>query len=169
MNGRAISVAFVDLCGFSTFVSETEDAAVLAKMDAFFSEVASVVQGRAAEVSDFAGDGVVVLFASDGDPSPLTPATEVIAEVLALAPKTVGLLARAGVARAHAVVGEVGPGTYRRRVAYGPASKLAAALCDQAEPGEILVLDALSKQEPQSIKNGRTLEVDGRSFPIRVA
>jgi class 3 adenylate cyclase/DNA-binding CsgD family transcriptional regulator len=145
---REVAVLFCDLRGFTAFSERSEPEEVMAVLAEFHEAVGPVINRFGATVGFFAGDGLMVFF---NDPLPCpNPSEAAVRLALAMREATAelvrgwGLLGHGlgfgvGVAFGFATLGEVGfDGRYDYTVV-GNVANLAARLCDEATPGEILV------------------------------
>ncbi len=145
---REVAVLFCDLRGFTAFSEQSEPEEVMAVLAEFHEAVGPVINRFEATVGFFAGDGLMVFL---NDPLPcVNPSETAVRLAVAMQEATVelvrgwGRLGRAlgvgvGIAFGFATLGEVGfDGRYDYTVV-GNVANLAARLCDQAAPGEILV------------------------------
>jgi class 3 adenylate cyclase len=142
-----IAVCFVDLRGFTAFTNGASPERVVDVLAQYYAAVGAVIDRYDGTIGGFDGDGV---FAFLGDPVPkgnaaadaLSMAKEI---AIALDSHTAewGLGYGIGLAFGEATVGLVG---YEGRLDYTPIGacvNLAARLCSDAKPGEIVIDDAL--------------------------
>ncbi len=145
---REVAVLFCDLRGFTAFSERAEPEEVMAVLAEFHEAVGPVINRFGATVGFFAGDGLMVFF---NDPLPCpNPSEAAVRLAVAMREATAelvrgwsllghGLGFGVGVAFGFATLGEVGfDGRYDYTVV-GNVANLAARLCDEAAPGEILV------------------------------
>jgi DNA-binding response OmpR family regulator len=145
---REVALLFCDLRGFTRFASTTEPEEVLVALQSYHQVIGEVVRRHAATVGYFAGDGVMMFF---NDPFPCDePALRAISAAAELreAMSEISLQWRerghdlgvgAGIAFGFATLGLIGFEGRYEYTAIGPVVNLAARLCDEARPGEILV------------------------------
>jgi len=129
--GIRVGVGFADLCGF-TGMTEQLSMDGLSTLLSRFEEVATdVVQDHGARVVKFLGDAVMYV-ATDA------VTTVAVADDLVAAAAVRGMTARAGVTVGTVLALD---GDY-----FGPVVNLAARLVAVAEPGRILVSDAVAER-----------------------
>ncbi|MGQ0632131.1 MAG: response regulator [Sporichthyaceae bacterium] len=145
---REVAVLFCDLRGFTAFSEQSEPEEVIAVLAEFHEAVGPVINRFGATVGFFAGDGLMVFF---NDPIPCPNPSESAVRLAAAMQEATAELVRGwcrlgrglgvgiGISFGFATLGEVGfDGRYDYTVV-GSVANLAARLCDQAAPGEILV------------------------------
>lgn len=145
---REIAIVFSDLRGFSHFAGAAEPEEVLTALQDYHDAIGAVVGIFGATVGYFAGDGVMLFF---NDPFPcdepalravraaadLRTATSRFTEVWTARGHELGV--GTGVAFGYATLGMIGFEGRYEYTAIGPVVNLAARLCEQARPGEILL------------------------------
>jgi len=145
---REVVVTFVDLRGFTSFTETADPEEVIAVLRAYHAELGRLIAVHEGTVEHFAGDGVMIIF---NDPAPLpNPALSAVemaldtleaVERLSVAWRKRGyrLACGLGIAQGYATIGTIG---FEGRFDYGTigvVTNLAARLCGEAKPGEILV------------------------------
>lgn len=145
---RLITVVFCDLRGFTAFAELAEPEEVMSVLREFHECIGVIVHEHEGTVGFFEGDGLMVLF---NDPVPC-PEPEALAVRMAVAMRTEmeALIARwrrlghelgfgAGIARGYATLGTIG---FEGRYDYGAIGtvvNMAARLCAEANPGQVLI------------------------------
>jgi adenylate cyclase len=132
--------AFVDLCGFTSFVDAQGDESSVAVLHEFRSVVRHVASDHGVRVAKWLGDGA--MFVSP-EPTPLL-ATIVDLDERVMADPALTLPLRTGVAGGLVIV-------FEGDDYIGKPVNLAARLCDVAEPNEILAEAALIPQLPGGV------------------
>jgi class 3 adenylate cyclase len=145
---REITVVFVDLRGFTAFAETAPPEDVMGVLHEYHGEMGRLIMEREGTLEHFAGDGLMVFF---NDPVEVPDATErairmavaMRGRVEALVP---GWRARGydlhfgvGIANGIATLGAIGFEGRWDYGAIGSVSNLAARLCSEAKPGQILV------------------------------
>src|SRR5947208_1012454 len=145
---RDITVVFLDLRGFTAFAETAEPEEVMGVLREYHAEMGRLILAHEGTLERFAGDGIMVFF---NDPVPVpNPAERAIRMTLAMRESVTDLLATwrkrgfaldfgAGLAQGYATIGAIG---FEGRVDYGAigtVTNLAARLCGEARPGQILV------------------------------
>ena len=156
---RHLSVMFCDLVN-STVLSEAMDPESLRELVRAYQRVATeAVQRYEGTVAQYLGDGLLVYFgyptAHEDDPQRAVRAGLDIAQAVARLDRELGpglrrdlgdlapaLAVRVGIHTGVVVVGEMGEGEARERLALGPTPNIAARLQGLAEPGAVVVSDA---------------------------
>ncbi|PYN91159.1 MAG: adenylate/guanylate cyclase domain-containing response regulator [Candidatus Rokuibacteriota bacterium] len=149
---RDITVVFLDLRGFTAFAETAEPEEVMSVLREYHAEMGRLILAHEGTLERFAGDGIMVFF---NDPVPVpNPAERAIRMTLAMRDGVSDLLAKwrkrgfeldfgAGLAQGYATIGAIG---FEGRVDYGAigtVTNLAARLCGEARPGQVLVSQRL--------------------------
>ena len=145
---REVTVAFVDLRGFTAFTETAEPEEVFGVLRAYHGELGRIIAVHEGTVEHFAGDGVMIIF---NDPVVLPdPAFSAVRMALD-ARDAVARLAEGwkkmgfslgcglGIAQGYATIGTIG---FEGRYDYGTIGtvcNLAARLCGDAKAGQVLV------------------------------
>jgi class 3 adenylate cyclase len=161
---REITVVFLDLRGFTAFAETAEPEEVMAVLRDYHGEMGRIIIAHDGTLERFAGDGMMVFF---NDPLPVPdPAARAVRMVVAMRERLRALASEwqkrgfeldsgAGIAQGYATIGAIG---FEGRVDYGAigtVTNLAARLCGEARPGQILIskrvlasVEALVDAEP---------------------
>ena len=155
---REISVVFIDLRGFTNFAETNEPEEVMDVLWKYHAELGPAILKHEGTLERFTGDGMMVFF---NDPllvpNPEERAVRMTVEmrdrVATLQTKwanrgyTLGF--GAGITSGYATIGAIGFEGRRDYAAIGSVPNLAARLCGQARPGQILISQRLySTVEP---------------------
>jgi DNA-binding response OmpR family regulator len=145
---RQISVVFIDLRGFTSFAEINEPEEVMDVLSEFHAELGPLILEHEGTLERFTGDGMIVFF---NDPI-IVPNPEERAVRMAVAMRdraatlqtkwanrgyTLGM--GAGITAGYTTIGAIGFEGRRDYAAIGTVPNLAARLCDQARPGQILI------------------------------
>jgi adenylate cyclase len=145
---REITVVFADLRGFTAFAETAEPEEVMAVLREYHAELGALILAHEGTLERFAGDGLMVFF---NDPVPVAdPAERAIRMALAMRERVQGLTAAwrkhghelgfgVGIAQGFATIGAIGFEGRWDYGAVGTVTNLAARLCGEARPGQILV------------------------------
>jgi adenylate cyclase len=145
---REVTVVFLDLRGFTAFVETGEPEEVLAVLREYHAEMGRLIQAHEGTLERFTGDGMMVLFnAPIAVPDPTERAVRM---AFAMRERVTELTGRwrkqgheldfgVGVAQGYATIGAIGFEGRWDYGAIGPVTNLAARLCAEAKPGQILV------------------------------
>jgi adenylate cyclase len=145
---REITVVFCDLRGFTTFAETVEPEDVMMVLRQFHAALGDIIHRFEGTLERFAGDGMMVFF---NDPVPCPDGPERALRMAVAMRNRVGQLTEewrrlghdlhfgVGVAQGHATLGRVGFEGRFDYAAIGSVTNLAARLCAEAAPDQILV------------------------------
>ncbi|MFQ5946275.1 MAG: adenylate/guanylate cyclase domain-containing protein [Anaerolineae bacterium] len=161
---REVTVVFVDLRGFTAFAETSEPEEVMGVLREYHTEMGKLILLHEGTLERFTGDGMMVFF---NDPIPVAqPAHQAIRMALAMRDRVAELIVdwrkRAyelafgiGIAHGYATIGAIGFEGRWDYAAIGTVTNLAARLCGEAKPGQILIpqrllgtVDELVEVEP---------------------
>lgn len=143
-----ITVLFCDLRGFTAFAEAAEPEEVMGILREFHAAMGELIHAYEGTLERFTGDGIMVFF---NDPLPCPdPAPRAVRMAVAMRRRLLemskGWRKRGheldlgvGIALGYATLGEIG---FEGRMDYGAigtVTNLAARLCDEARPGQILI------------------------------
>ncbi len=140
-----VMVLFADIRGFTSFAEDRDAQALVRELNQLLSVQADVVISAGGDVDKFIGDAIMAVFLDSTD-----TADQVFACARKLIERTHSEITRQGwplalgigIHRGRAVVGSIGSATRRDFTAIGHTTNLAARLCSQAGPWEILCTGA---------------------------
>ena len=174
---RDITVAFCDLRGFTAFAETAEPEEVMAVLRDYHARLGALIHKYEGTLERFLGDGLMVLF---NDPLQCPdPSERAVRMALEMRDGVAELAAGwrkhghelgfgMGIAHGYATLGRIGFEGRFDYSAIGTVVNLAARLCSQARPGQILVdpkvrsaVEALVETEPAG-----ELTLKGLSRPI---
>jgi class 3 adenylate cyclase/CheY-like chemotaxis protein len=145
---RDLTVVFLDLRGFTAFAESTEPEEVMAVLHEYHAAMGRLILEYEGTLEHFAGDGMMIFF---NDPIPVDNGAErAIRMTLAMRDKVQELKHKwrklgydldfgVGIAQGYATLGAIGFEGRWEYGAIGSVPNLAARLCGEAKPGEILV------------------------------
>ena len=145
---REISALFCDLRGFTGFSETSDPEDVMSLLREYHKAIGEIVFQHGGTLERFAGDGVMVIF---GDPVPLeNPALTAVTMALEMRAAISALIERwrrlghdlgfgIGIAQGYATLGTVGFEGRFDYAAIGTVTNVASRLCDEAQPGQILI------------------------------
>ncbi|MGH7266646.1 MAG: adenylate/guanylate cyclase domain-containing protein [Candidatus Rokuibacteriota bacterium] len=161
---RDITVVFLDLRGFTAFAETAEPEELMAVLREYHAEMGALVLAHEGTLERFTGDGMMVFF---NDPVPVPdPAERAIRMAVAMRDRVGALTDRwrrqgyeldfgVGIAQGYATIGAIGFEGRWDYGAVGTVTNLAARLCGEARPGQILVprrvltaVESLVRAEP---------------------
>jgi class 3 adenylate cyclase/CheY-like chemotaxis protein len=161
---RELTVVYLDLRGFTAFAESAEPEEVMEILREYHAAMGKLILEYEGTLEHFAGDGMMIFF---NDPVPVTDAAErAVRMALAMREGVQDLRVKwrklghaldfgVGIAQGYATIGAIGFEGRWEYGAIGTVPNLAARLCGEAKPGEILVtqrllgsVDALVEAEP---------------------
>jgi class 3 adenylate cyclase len=149
---RDLVVVYLDLRGFTAFAENAEPEEVMDILHEYHAAMGKLILEYEGTLEHFAGDGMMIFF---NDPVPIDNAPErAVRMSLAMRERVRELTIRwrklghdldfgVGIAQGYATIGAIG---YEGRWEYGAIGSvpnLAARLCGEAKPGEILISQRL--------------------------
>src|SRR5215468_8469357 len=145
---REITVAFLDLRGFTAFAETAEPEELMSLLAEYHREMGRLILAHEGTLERFTGDGMMIFF---NDPVPVAdPAVRAARMALAMRDRVAALgeswrrrgydlNVGFGIAQGYATIGAIG---FEGRLDYGAigtVTNLAARLCAEAAGGQILV------------------------------
>ena len=145
---REVTVVFLDLRGFTAFAETAEPEEVMSVLREYHAEMGKLILEHEGTLERFTGDGMMVFF---NDPVPVpNPAERATRMALAMRDRVRDLRVKwrkrgvdldlgIGIAQGYATIGAIG---FEGRLDYGAigtVTNLAARLCGEARPGQLLV------------------------------
>ncbi|NIO08246.1 MAG: adenylate/guanylate cyclase domain-containing response regulator, partial [Deltaproteobacteria bacterium] len=149
---REVTVVFLDLRGFTAFAETSEPEEVMGVLREYHAEMGKLILDHEGTLERFTGDGMMVFF---NDPVPVPNPTErAIRMSLAMREKVQDLVMKwrklgyeldlgVGIGQGYATIGAIGFEGRWDYGAIGTVTNLAARLCGEAKPGQILVSQRL--------------------------
>jgi class 3 adenylate cyclase len=149
---REVAVVFADLRGFTAFAETADPEEVMGVLREYHRAMGALILAHEGTLERFTGDGMMVFF---NDPVPVPDAAEravrmavemrdrVQAMTATWQKRGYELHVGIGIAQGYATIGAIG---FEGRLDYGAigtVTNLAARLCGEAKPGEILVSQRL--------------------------
>ena len=161
---REITVVFLDLRGFTAFAETAEPEEVMGVLREYHAAMGELILAHEGTLERFTGDGMMIFF---NDPVVVSdPAVRAARMALAMRARVAELSAGwrkqgfdldfgIGIAQGYATIGAIGFEGRWDYGAIGTVTNLAARLCGEARPGQILVhrraltaIDAVAESEP---------------------
>ncbi len=145
---REIAVVFLDLRGFTSFSEAADPEEVMNVLREYHAAMGALILSHEGTLERFTGDGIMIFF---NDPVVVAnPAERALHMAVAMQEKAAVLLAKwrklgydlgfgIGVAQGYATIGAIGFEGRWDYGAIGNVTNLAARLCAEAKPGQILV------------------------------
>jgi class 3 adenylate cyclase len=176
---REITVVFGDLRGFTAFAESAEPEDVMRVLGEYHAALGDLVYRFEGTLERFTGDGLMVVF---NDPLPCPDAPERAVRMAVAMRNRVDQLAEGwsrqgydlhfgvGITQGHATLGRVGFEGRFDYTAIGSVTNLAARLCGEAGPGQILVSQRVyaAAEEIITAEPMGELTLRGFSRPARV-
>jgi class 3 adenylate cyclase len=145
---REITVVFFDLRGFTAFAETAEPEEVMGVLREYHADLGALINQHEGTLERFAGDSMMVFF---NDPVPVdNPAERAVRLAVAAQARARELTGKwrklgydlelgIGIAQGYATIGAIGFEGRWDYGAVGTVTNLAARLCAEASPGQILV------------------------------
>ncbi len=168
-----MTVVFLDLRGFTAFAETAEPEEVMSVLREYHVEMGRLILEHEGTLERFTGDGMMVFF---NDPVPVPNAPErAIRMALAMRDRVRDLRAAwrkrgvdldlgIGIAQGYATIGAIG---FEGRVDYGAigtVTNLAARLCGEAKPAQILVSQRTQGMVEDLVETEATGELSLKGF-----
>jgi class 3 adenylate cyclase/putative methionine-R-sulfoxide reductase with GAF domain len=175
---REITVVFLDLRGFTAFAETSEPEELMGVLHEYHAEMGRLILAHEGTLERFTGDGMMVFF---NDPLPMPDAAErAVRMAVAMrdraAELSVGWRRKGyeldlgiGIAKGFATIGAIGFEGRWDYGAIGTVTNLAARLCAEAKPGQILVSPRvlLELEKLLEVEELGLLTVKGLARPVR--
>jgi class 3 adenylate cyclase len=145
---REVTVVFIDLRGFTAFSETAEPEEVMGVLREYHAAMGELILAHEGTLERFTGDGMMIFF---NDPVPVPNPQERAARMALAMRERVDDLRRGwrklgyeldfgiGIAQGYATIGAIGFEGRWDYGAIGTVTNLAARLCGEAQPGQILV------------------------------
>jgi class 3 adenylate cyclase len=175
---RNVTVVFLDLRGFTAFAETAEPEEVMGVLREYHAAMGELILAHEGTLERFTGDGMMVFF---NDPVPVpNPAERAIRMTLAMRERVGELAAKwrkrgyaldvgVGIAEGYATIGAIGFEGRWDYGAIGTVTNLAARLCGEAKPGQILVARRLLATVEGLVEAGPVGELALKGFHRPVA
>jgi class 3 adenylate cyclase/CheY-like chemotaxis protein len=174
---RQVTVVFLDLRGFTAFAETAEPEEVMGVLREYHAELGKLILAHEGTLERFTGDGMMIFF---NDPVPVpNPAERAIGMALAMRAKAAELVSKwrklghdldfgVGIAQGYATIGGIGFEGRWDYGAIGTVTNLAARLCAEAKPGQILISQRLlgTVEELIDVETAGELALKGFHRPV---
>ncbi len=173
---REVTVVFLDLRGFTAFAETSEPEEIMGVLREYHAEMGRMILAHEGTLERFAGDGMMVFF---NDPVPVPdPAARAVRMVLEMRERLAELTVKwrkrgfdlgfgAGIAQGFATIGAVGFEGRWDYGAIGTVTNLAARLCSEAKPGQILISQKAPPRSRTSSSWSPSANSSSRAFSSR--
>jgi adenylate cyclase len=145
---REVTVVFLDLRGFTAFAETAEPEEVMAVLREYHAEMGKLILAHEGTLERFTGDGMMVFF---NDPVVIeNPSERAVRMAVGMRARVAELAKRwrklghdldfgVGIAQGYATIGAIGFEGRWDYGAIGSVTNLAARLCAEAKPGQVLI------------------------------
>src|SRR6266542_4019525 len=145
---REVTVVFLDLRGFTAFAESAEPEEVMTVLREYHAQMGQLIMAHEGTLERFTGDGMMIFF---NDPVPVPDPAQRAVRMAVTLRQRVGELATSwrkrgfdldfgiGIAQGYATIGAIGFEGRWDYGAIGTVTNLAARLCGEAKPGQLLV------------------------------
>ena len=170
-----ISIVCADVRNYTSFSATLTPAQTLTFLREYYDAVGTAVAEHGGIIKDYAGDGVLILVDSEGDPAERAARAVALASrlrTLALAVtqswarEEPALGVGIGVASGEVALGLVGGAQRTEFAAVGDAVNLSARLCSTAASGEILMDERTRTLSCHTGQSTRDLTLKGFAQPV---
>ena len=175
---REVTVVFLDLRGFTAFAETSEPEELMGVLREYHAEMGKLILAYEGTLERFTGDGMMIFF---NDPLPVPDAPErAVRMAVAMRERAAELAVRwhrsgyeldlgIGVAKGFATIGAIGFEGRWDYGAIGTVTNLAARLCGEAKPGQILISPRLLPEVEQllEVEEVGLLAVKGLARPVK--
>ncbi|UCE40874.1 MAG: protein kinase [Candidatus Aminicenantes bacterium] len=177
---KNLSIFFVDIRNFNTFIETLEPEELLSILDLYFTEMTRTIFEWGGTVGKFISDGIMGFF---GDPEECPNHAELAIKmglemkykisrlnektpILKNYPLSIGI----GINTGYVTVGNIGPTNHKDYTVIGRAVNVAAHLETKAEPGQILIGPRTFNLVEDIVKAREldTVKVKGYEKPLKV-
>ena len=176
---REVTVVFIDLRGFTAFAETAEPEEVMGVLREYHAAMGELILAHEGTLERFTGDGMMIFF---NDPLPVPNPQERAVRMAVAMRERVDELMRGwrkrgyeldfgvGIAEGYATIGAIGFEGRWDYGAIGTVTNLAARLCAEAQPGQVLLsqrvtnaVEAFVEVEPVG-----DVTLKGLSRPVKV-
>jgi class 3 adenylate cyclase len=174
---REVTVVFLDLRGFTAFAETAEPEEVMGVLREYHADMGKLILAHEGTLERFTGDGMMIFF---NDPVPVPdPAERAVRMAVAMRDRVAVLTGRwrrrgydlglgVGISQGYATIGAIGFEGRWDYGAIGTVTNLAARLCGEAQPGQILLSARIASavEEMAETEEIGTLTLKGFARPI---
>jgi class 3 adenylate cyclase len=161
-----LALVFSDVRGFTAFSDDRDPALVIQRLNDVLGLEADVVRRYGGDVDKFVGDAMFAWFSGqDRCTRSVAAAAEIIAALQERFGGKQGTQIGFGIHVGEVVVGSLGSQDRRDYTAIGRSVNLAARLCSAAEPGQILVSQAVATELEGAVTLNPLPDIAAKGFP----
>lgn len=175
---RPISVLFADIRGYTAFAEGEDPQRVVGVLNDYLAVAADTILAREGTLDKFQGDAVMALFNAPGNQTDhprraietALALRETVKEINSWRQGGRALTFGVGVAYGEAVIGNIGMPRAMNYTAIGDVVNVAKRLQEMAEPGQVLIEEAMLRQLGDTIKSTmlRAITLKGRKNPVTI-
>jgi len=176
---REITALFCDLRGFTGFSESSDPEDVMALLREYHTAIGGIIHKHGGTLERYAGDGVMVIFNDPVQvPNPALQAVQMALEMRAALGSLIDKWRRLGhdlgfgigISHGYATLGTIGFEGRFDYSAIGTVSNVASRLCDEAQPGQILISPRvqMAVEEAVSTESVGEFELKGIRRPMTV-
>jgi adenylate cyclase len=176
---REITALFCDLRGFTGFSESSDPEDVMSLLSQYHQAVGGIIHKHGGTLERYAGDGIMVIF---NDPVPVeNPPLKAVQMALEMREGLTALIAKwrrlghdlgfgIGISHGYATLGTIGFEGRFDYAAIGTVSNVASRLCDEAQPGQILISPRvlMAVEEFVSVEPAGEFGLKGLRRPMQV-
>jgi class 3 adenylate cyclase len=176
---REITALFCDLRGFTGFSESADPEDVMALLREYHTAIGAIIHKHGGTLERYAGDGVMVIFnAPVPVPEPALQSVKMALEMRAALSVLIDKWRRLGhdlgfgigISHGYATLGTIGFEGRFDYAAIGTVSNVASRLCDEAQPGQILISPRvlLAVENAVTVEKAGEFELKGIRRPLEV-
>jgi len=167
----SLAILFSDVRKFSNFAETRDPETVIALLNQVLGIEAEIIKKHAGDIDKFVGDAVVAWFSGPNRcQRAIQAANEITATLQERFQRQPGTMVGIGIHAGAVVVGSIGSAARKDYTAIGATVNLAARLCSVAQPGQVLVSQAVVEESgPEAgLKLLTPVMLKGFSEPVPV-
>jgi adenylate cyclase len=173
-----LTVVFLDLRGFTAFAETAEPEEVMSVLHEYHAAMGKLINDYEGTLEHFAGDGMMIFF---NDPVPVAnPAERAVRMALAMRERVAALKLKwrklgheldfgVGISQGYTTLGAIGFEGRWEYGAIGSVPNLAARLCGEAKPGQILISQRMLAHVEEFVEVAPLGELSLKGFNRAVA
>lgn len=173
---RTQTLLFSDIRGFTALSEHLAPQEVVAIINHYLDLQTRIIRQHGGDIDKFVGDEIMATFEGEDDLKRALEAGVAVQQVIAqenkLRAKAQQVTVNVGIGlnRGEVIVGNMGSHDRMDFTSIGAAVNLAARLCSEAAPGEVLIQQSLFNQSASELSVGseRSIKVKGFSQPLMI-
>jgi class 3 adenylate cyclase len=161
-----LALMFSDVRGFTAFSDDRDPALVIERLNDVLGLEADTVRRYGGDVDKFVGDAMFAWFSGqDRCTRAVAAAAEIVAALHQKFGGKPGTQIGFGIHVGEVVIGSMGSQDRRDYTAIGRSVNLAARLCSAAEPGQVLVSQAVATELEGAVELAPLPDIAAKGFP----